>query len=261
MKSENQIRELLEEDSVAFGVQVASFSPTIIELCGELGVDYVWLDMEHKGPSPYDSDAVEELARTAEAGGVELVVRIPSGDPPLIRKVLDAGLRNIVIPQLRTPEEIRSAVHATRFTYEDKPGRRGVGVARSSVWGAEFDGYPDREDRSICIGFVLENREVVENADEILSIPEVGFVLVGMGDMSVSMGRPLEKDHPEVRTQEEELIRACEEHDVPMGKSVNSAEAACEAVEDGYQLVVIGRDVAVIRSAIGDRLDQLSEVI
>ena len=94
----NSFRETIEDGGVVFGARVSTFSPTVIEIYGELGIDFVWLDFEHMGPSPYDSTVFEDLTRAADVGGTELFVRLPSGDPALIRKTLDAGVRNLFIP-------------------------------------------------------------------------------------------------------------------------------------------------------------------
>jgi hypothetical protein len=57
-----------------------------------LGLDFVWLDLEHGGPGPDDGTQVENLLRAADAAGIEPLVRSPKPDPSLIRKALDAGV-------------------------------------------------------------------------------------------------------------------------------------------------------------------------
>lgn len=78
MNQSNSLREALENDEVVYGARASTFSPTVIEVYGTLGVDFVWLDFEHMGPSPYDSRVFEDLTRAADAGGTELFVRLPS---------------------------------------------------------------------------------------------------------------------------------------------------------------------------------------
>jgi 2-dehydro-3-deoxyglucarate aldolase len=82
----------------------------LVEVFGDLGLDFVWLDFEHTGPSAYDSKVFENLTRAAEGAGTELLVRTPSGDPEIIRKILDTGVRNLLIPRIETAEEVKRAV-------------------------------------------------------------------------------------------------------------------------------------------------------
>lgn len=58
------------------------YSPTIVELLGLKKFDWIWLDFEHAGPSPWDSGVMEELARTGSLAEIEPLVRIPRNPSP-----------------------------------------------------------------------------------------------------------------------------------------------------------------------------------
>jgi len=62
----NGLRETVEAGDVALGVLDSTYSPNLVELYGDLGMDFVWIDLEHGGPSPRDGDALENLLRAAE---------------------------------------------------------------------------------------------------------------------------------------------------------------------------------------------------
>jgi 2-dehydro-3-deoxyglucarate aldolase len=253
MNQDNSLRATIENDGVVYGARASTFSPTVIEVYGELGVDFVWLDFEHMGPSPYDSRVFEDLTRAAEAGGTELFVRIPSGDPPLIRKVLDAGVRNILIPRVDSAEEVREAVEATRFVYDGEPGERGKASGRSSNWGAAED-YVSTEDQEVCLGVMIEKTTAVDDLEEILAVPELGFVFIGPSDLSVQMGRPANKTHPEVSAQIEEIRERCLDANVPLGGIRNDPESIAKAEEQGYQILRVGGDLDSIKDTLGNRL-------
>ena len=147
MRTKNAFRRAIENDETIFGAACATFSPTVIETLGNTGLDFVWLDFEHGGPSPYDSTVFEELTRAAEAGDIELLVRLPAPDPPLVRKVLDAGVRTILLPRIETADELRRAVAAAHFSYDGDVGDRGVGVGRTARWEGYVDSHVEGEDR------------------------------------------------------------------------------------------------------------------
>ena len=257
MDRSNAIREALAADEPVYGAAADTFSPTLIEIYGELGLDFVWLDLEHAGPSPDDSTRMEEFTRAAEVAGVELLVRLPSGDPPLVRKVLDAGVRTVLIPRVETAAEVRAAVAAGRFRYDGEPGDRGVATARTGRWGGDREDHAAREDAAVSVGAMIENRTAVENLEGILSVPELGFVFVGPADLSASLGRPLETDRPDVREHVARIEAAAAEAGVPLGGIRTDPEAIRAAVADGYRLLRIGTDLDAVRDVLGERLSDL----
>lgn len=259
MDRRNRLRAAFEDGRVALGAKVTTFSPAMIEAYGGIGLDYAWLDLEHAGPSPYDSHAVAELTRTAEVAGIDPLVRLPSGDPHVVRKVLDAGVRSLLIPRVETAGEVRRAVEAARFGLDGEPADRGVGIGRASRYGTDLDGHPETEDREVLVGVMVENVTAVENIDGILSVPDLGFVFVGPADLSVSLGRPLETDHPEVRRRVERIREATVEAGVPVGRIADDPAVAREAVADGYAMLRVGGDVDAATAVVGERVEAVRE--
>jgi 2-dehydro-3-deoxyglucarate aldolase len=261
MRTENGLRRALVRGETVLGASCATFSPTVIETFGDIGLDYVWLDFEHGGPSPYDSTAFEDLTRAAEAADIELLVRLPAPDPPLIRKVLDAGVRTILLPRIETAAELRPAVEAAYFSYDGDVGDRGVGVGRSGRWAGYVDSFVGGEDSEVLVGTMIENERAVENIEEILAVPQLGFAFVGPADLAMSMsgGDPLAKNPESVAAAVDRTLEACLEADVPAGRIRNSVEEARAAMDAGYQIVRIGGDTGSIRATLGDRLRGLEE--
>ena len=259
MRSENGLRRALERGETVLGASSATFSPTVIEAFGHVGLEYVWLDFEHAGPSPYDSTAFEELSRAAEAADIELLVRLPAPEPPLVRKVLDAGVRTILLPRIETASELRPAVEAAYFSYDGDVGDRGVGIGRSGEWAGYVDSYVATEDDEVLVGTMIENERAVENIEEILSVPQLGFAFVGPADLAMSMsgGDPTAKNPEAVATAIDRALEACLAADVPAGRIRNDPAEAQAAIDAGYRIVRIGGDVSSIHETLGARLADL----
>lgn len=259
MTSDNPVRSAMEADEVVFGAGAATMSEEMIEVYGNIGLDYVWLDLEHNGPSPYDSETLKNYVRTADSVGTNLLVRIPGTDPHMIRKVFDTGVRNIVVPRVETAEEVERAVRASRFTFAGEPGDRGSSMSRANDWGGDMEAYDRREDEAVSVGAMVENATALGNLDDILSVPELGVVRVGSGDLSVSLGRPFERSHPEVEGGEERVLERAIEHDVPMGGVFGDPDAIREAIDAGYQQITIGDDISTVRAVVGDRYEAVRD--
>jgi len=259
MACDNAVRSLLESGDIVFGATAVSMSPEIIEVYGDLGLDCVWLGLEHNGPSPYDSETIKDYVRTAENAGIEIVARIPGTDPYMVRKVLDAGIRNITLPRVETAKDLKGAIRAARFSYEGEPGERGASMSKINTWGADMEAYDEREDASVNIGAMIETKTAVDNLDELLSVPELGYIRVGSGDLSVSIAEPLNYTHPEVTDLNRRVKQKASEYDVPLGGRFREPDAVREAIDDGYQYILLGSDISVVRSIIGDRFDAVRD--
>lgn len=258
MDQSNTLRETLDAGDAAFGARAATFSPNVVELYGTIGLDFVWLDFEHSGPSPYDSNLFEDLTRAAEIGGTELFVRLPSGHPPLIRKVLDAGVRNILIPRVDSAAEVREAVEAARFVYDGAPGERGKASGRAATWG-NADDYVATEDREVNLGVMIEKTTAVDELANIVDVPELGFLFIGPSDLSVQMGHSENKSHPDVQGQVDEIRNVALDAGVPVGCIGNDPAAAAEAVEEGYQIIRMGGELSAAQSVLSERLEAIRD--
>lgn len=260
MDQRNAVRDALEGGSVVFGARAATFSPTVVEVYGELGLDFVWLDFEHTGPSPYDSTVLEDLTRAAEVSGTELLVRIPSSRPPLVRKVLDAGVRNLLVPRVDSADEVREVLEASRFVFDGEPGERGMASGRSRTWGSATN-YAEREDEAVLVGVMIEKTTAVDQLDAILAVPQLGFVFIGPSDLSVQLGHPDDQSHQSVSERVADIRSTCLSSDVAVGAIAHDPSDAVAAVRDGCRLVRIGGDLESAREMLGERLTAIRKEV
>ncbi|WP_254535143.1 HpcH/HpaI aldolase family protein [Halomarina litorea] len=252
--STNGLRERLDGGDVALGVLDNAYSPTLVEFYGELGLDFVWLDFEHGGPSPWHGPAVEDLLRAAERTGTEILARLPTTEPTLVRKALDLGVRNLFLPRVEGAEEVREAVQSARFRYDGGAGERGLAAPRARRWGLADD-YVAGEDRETVVGVTIETREAVADIDAILDVSELGFVFVGPFDLSVSYGHPGELDHSEVEEAVETVRAAAVEADVPLGGLGFGMDDVNRKVADGYRLLNLGSTTGALQGVVNGWFD------
>lgn len=247
--STNDLAATLERGDVALGLLDNTYSPTLVEFYGELDVDFVWLDLEHGGPDPWDATQMEGLLRAAERTDLELLVRLPGPDPTLVRKALDLGVRNVFLSRVETATEVRKAVKAARFSYDGGPGERGLGSPRASRWGLADD-YIATEDRETLVGVTIETAAAVDNLDEILSVPELGFVFIGPLDLSVALGHPGEIDHPAVQDAVETIRSSAVDAGVPVGGLGFGMDDVNEKATNGYQILNLGSTTGALKQTV-----------
>ena len=105
-------------------------------------------------------------------------VRPPANDPILLKRLLDIGFYNFLIPMVESADEAARAVSATRYPPQ---GTRGVSmVQRANRYGTVADYFTQVND-NICVLVQIESRKGVDAAER--SAP-------WMASMASSSARP-----------------------------------------------------------------------
>ncbi|WP_115865742.1 HpcH/HpaI aldolase family protein [Halorussus litoreus] len=250
----NDLQRTLDDGGVALGVLDSAYSPTLVEFYAELGVDFVWIDLEHGGPSPWDGDRLDDLLRATNGTETELLVRLPEPDPGLVRKALDAGVRNAFVSRVETAEEAQKAIRASRFRYDGDAGGRGFANPRASRWGTTDD-YASTEDEETLVGATIESETAVGNLEDILDVSELGFVFVGPLDLAVSLGHPGEPDHPDVQDAVEEIRTKSLDASVPVGGLGFGMDDVNEKADAGYQMLNLGSTTGALQQVVTSWVD------
>ena len=128
-----------------------------------------------------------------------------------MRHVLSTGAHGILHTHARSAEAVRTFVATCRYPFQElgrdviPEGLRGSGgqAQPAPVWGlspAEYtkvaDPWPLNPKGELLLGLKIEDKYCLENADEIASVPGIGFAEWGPGDMGMSFGDPDAHDPP-----------------------------------------------------------------
>ncbi len=251
----NLLRELLEGDKPGFGILVKSADPTVIELIGGAGYDFVLFDLEH---TPMGIETVLGLVRVAMAQQLGVLVRTPGIQLEYIFRLLDMGAEGILVPGVRSQEDVEQVLTAARFP---PMGDRGVAP---STRAAEFGGHgkstikelTDELNREQVVGVLIENKEALGAIDAIVAMKGLDFAFIGPIDLSSSLGLLGTKGgNPVVRNAIDRIINACERGGMPFGTIANDAAAALSTVElreRNARLIVVGIDTSLLRVRLSD---------
>lgn len=198
----NSIRNRMLAGQVALGVALHLRDPAVVELIGLGGLDAVFIDMENSG---LELGSVEELIRAAEVVSIAPVVRIPTLDAVLIRRVLDLGAQAIAIPHVQSMEDAEQAVRATRY----RPlGERGVSlVSRAARYGSvSWPVHTRAANDDVVLSLMIEDRRGLENLESIASVKGVDLIAVGPSDLSESLGIT-EPNDPRLRSEVQDIAQ------------------------------------------------------
>ena len=116
----NTFRRRLLAGETLIGSWCALASPLTTEVLGLAGFDWLVLDGEH---APNDITTFVPQLMALKGSSSAAVVRPPCNEPVIIKRLLDIGFYNFLIPFVETEEEARRAVASTRYP---PAGIRGV---------------------------------------------------------------------------------------------------------------------------------------
>jgi len=239
----NDFKQALARGDRRIGLWLSLAQSYSSEICASAGFQWLLIDGEH---APNDLRSTLAQMQAVAPYPAHAVVRLPQGEPTLVKQYLDIGARNLLVPMVDTPEQARALVAATRYPPE---GVRGVApaVARAAGWGLDAD-YTRTANDGICLLVQAETRLALSNLDEICAVPGVDGVFVGPGDLAASLGHLGNTGHPEVQSAIESAIRRI----VALGKAAgivtSDTQLARRYLELGATFVAVGIDVTLLAS-------------
>ena len=239
----NQFRQDLIARKKLIGCWCSLGSPITTEVMGLAGFDWLLLDGEH-APNDVLSFIPQLMALKDSASAP--VVRPQWNDTVIIKRLLDAGFYNFLIPFVESADDARRAVAATRYPPQ---GVRGVSVShRSNRYGTVPEYFQAIND-NISVIVQIESRKAVAAIDDICAVDGVDCVFIGPSDLAAGygyLGNPL---HPEVQEAMQKIIASAKAHGKPAGILAPVEADARRYLEMGLTFVAVGSDLGVFRNA------------
>ncbi len=237
-KSIRIFRKKLTTGQFCLGAGITLSDPAIVECLGRC-CDFFWIDLEH---TPISLETLQTQLIAARAVNVPALVRVPSSEAGMIKRVLDTGAAGLIVPQVRSADEVRRVVAAARY---QPLGDRGFGPRRAASYGARATGvYIHEANRDLFVSVQIENAEAFENLDAILQVRHLDSIVVGPYDLAASMGRMGQVNHPAVVKAVSSIIARSRRAGffVGMGMGTDS-EHALRAAKLGVNWVQCGDDL------------------
>ncbi|MCG5235320.1 2-dehydro-3-deoxyglucarate aldolase [Xanthobacter oligotrophicus] len=213
------------------------------EVLGLAGFDWLLLDSEH---APNDVLSLIPQLMALKDSRSAPVVRVAWNDPVLLKRLLDAGFYNFLIPFVQSAEEARAAVAATRYP---PAGVRGISVAqRSNRYGTVKD-YLAKINENITVVAQIENAAGVAAAAEIAAVDGVDCLFVGPSDLAAALGHLGDPGHPDVQAAIAAVFAVAGTAGKASGILAPVEADARRYLELGATFVAVGSDLGVFRAA------------
>jgi 2-dehydro-3-deoxyglucarate aldolase len=222
----NPLKQRLADAEPLFGLWLSLGSDSAAEALAHAGFDWLLIDMEH---APIDSADVTSLLRAIAAAHLpsEPVVRVPASEGWLVKRVLDAGARTLMFPNIESAEEAAHAVRLTQYPTPDAlDGLRGVAGA-------------------------------VHDVEMIAATPGVDCLFIGPADLAASLGHLGDSKHPEVQAAMSHVVAAANKAGIATGIFAMDAAGARQYRDAGFRFIALAADVMWLVRATRQALQEV----
>jgi 4-hydroxy-2-oxoheptanedioate aldolase len=236
----NRLKRALSEGRQQIGLWSSLAHHVTVEIIAGSGFDWLLLDTEH---APNELPMVHNQLQAMEGGTATAVVRPAWNDAVILKRLLDIGVQNFLVPFVQTEEEARRAVAATRYPPD---GIRGVAVAiRANRWGRVQD-YARCANAEIGLIVQLETRRALQNLEAIAGVDGIDGLFIGPSDLAADLGHPGDNRHPEVRATIEDAIARIVKSGKFAGILAPIEVDARHWLERGCLFVAVGNDAILL---------------
>lgn len=242
----------LKQDVRAGRALLGSFaflsSPTVVEILGRAGLDFVIIDQEH---SPKSWEVVENMVRAAELCGMAALVRVSRIDDKEILQALEVGAAGIMIPFVESADDVRRGASALRYAPQ---GVRGTCTqTRAAGFGAHRSRFVDfarqRNSELLLVG-LIENRKGLDNIGEIAAVDDgLDVVFIGRSDLASDLGRAGQTSDPLVVQATRSIVAASLAAGKQVGVAVYSGTEMAQWREAGCTFFAHPSDAGLLFDA------------
>lgn len=248
----NSFKRRLLAGETLIGCWCSLANPITTEILGIAGFDWLLLDGEH---SPNDvTTFVPQLMALKDSASAP-VVRPSWNDAVEIKRLLDAGFYNFLVPFVQTADDARRAVAATRYP---PAGIRGVSISqRSNRFGTVADYFRDIN-AQISVMVQIESRAGMEAAAEIAAVDGVDGIFVGPSDLAAALGHLGNPNDPSVQAAIAAVFDAARLAGKPTGILTPVEADARRYLAMGATFVAVGSDLGVFRNSTQQLRDRFA---
>ena len=245
---ENALLAAWREGRQTIGCWLSMGNAYSAEALGQLGFDYVCIDLQH---GLVDYQDLTYMLPAVSRGTSTPLVRVPWNEPYEIMKALDAGAYGVIVPMVNNAEDAARAVDACRYP---PLGSRSFGPIRGALYGGR--GYAAQANEQMACIVMVETREGLDKLEEIVTTPGVDGVYIGPADLALALGLPAlgDTDVPEHVAEVTRILEVCHRHELPAGIHTSSLDYCQKRLAAGFDFVTLGSDAGFMTRTAAQEL-------
>ncbi|KAG8868309.1 hypothetical protein FRB97_002554 [Tulasnella sp. 331] len=218
-----RFRDVLKSGKTIVGTAIALASVPAAKITATLGFDWVFIDAEH---TPMGPETLIELIKT-----------------------VNYYSEGAMAPVTETAEQAPKVVNAARFApHGDRsfpPFAQAYGYTDGTPEGTSL---LDMWSNNAAVITQLESAEAIKNAAEICAVPGVDAIMIGTGDLRLSMRLPFGFDgaEPEYLSGIETIESEAKKNNLPLVGFALGPPAVEAKLKRGYQMLMVSADMIAL---------------
>ncbi len=256
----NKLRKLLDEDKPSLATRVLSTWPSVVEAIGHTGMfDYVEFLAEY---APFDLYALDNFCRAVELFDMSAIIKVDHEPRSfLAQRGIGAGFQGVLFADCRSVENVERCVRIVRPDTPEDGGIYGVGVRRFAYMGHAGSAEYVQALRDMVVLIMIEKQTAVERLEEILTVKGIDMIQWGPADFSMSIGRPGQRNSPQVKAAERKVFETALKMGVAARAEIASVDQAKYYLDLGVRHFNIGTDLYILHNWWKTNGDQLRKVL
>ncbi len=237
------LKNKFKKRNLTYGTWININNILIPEILSMAKFDWFCIDLEH---SSSDYNDVTNLIISSHNSNIPALVRVPSNDESVIKRVMDIGANGIIVPNIINKEEAIRAVNSIKY---HPLGKRGVGLFRAQKYGSNFKKYYETNNKNSITILQIEHIDAVNKFEEIAKTKGVDCFFIGPYDLSSSMGIPGQFSNPKFLKIIKYLINICKLNKISVGihsVSTNHLDAL-KFKKMGFNVIALSIDTVMLR--------------
>lgn len=236
-----QLRSRLRDGHFLVGGWLQIPSPISARIIAENEVDWVVVDREHGSIGVSDAAVLNQSIMCA---GKLPFCRLACPENHELKLALEAGAYGIVIPNVKSAENLEELIHGCQYP---PFGERGVGYSAGNRFGRDLDQILIKRFRPFVVA-MIENKEAVQDLDQILKIPGLDAIFVGPYDLSASLGVCGQFDASEFQDALKIVLTKARALGIPSGIHVVSPniDELKLRISEGFQFIAYSVDSVLL---------------
>ena len=256
MRKKNQLKRKIAHGDYVIGTWCTLPSPSVINVLGASGLDFVIIDMEH---GPTDFVTAEDMIRSAESEECSPLIRVPSNNESDILRALDIGAHGIIVPNIESVDDREKAVSYIKYP---PSGIRGFSpYTRAGNYSNLDSNYTAKENKEIMTVLIVEGIEGLKNLEGIINDPQIDVIYIGTYDLSQAIGKPGKVNHIQVKEELEECVKKIRNHGKAAGCLIHNRNELQWFTEIGIQFITYLVDNAVLFNDFSNMKKELDKII
>ncbi len=249
LTSGKNLKASLKTTSPVIGMMATDHAwPLLVETCQIAGLDYLIIDCEH---GSFSNELVAHICQVGRLVDFPILVRTISCETSVIRRTLDLGPCGILLPNVRSTQELDQVQAAVQMP--PRGTRRPGGMGNYWMKDFNYDSWKTSFEEHFIVIPQIESQAGVDAVDGIAAHPLVTALGLGPYDLSADLGCCWAPDS----TQLQAAFASVKASADAVGKKVWAGTNAAALLAKGYTFLWIG----TVSSTLGQTLAKTVQML